>query len=424
MPPPAEPSGPNRTNRTAEPIGVEEHLALILDQITELPAYDQPLLETLGLPVVADVISPLSLPNFDNSAMDGYAVVVRDVADASADKPVHLPVIGEIAAGQTKIYAMSPGTAVKIMTGAPIPTGCDAVVPVEHTDDGVAKVLINKAPTLGQHIRRTGEDVKKGDVLLKAGDRMDPRRVGLLASVGIGRIATCPRPRVVIMSTGTELVEPDEKLGRDQIYDSNSYLLAAAARAAGAIAYRVTAAPDDPATFIDALSDQLVRADLVVTSGGVSKGTHDVVKEALAGLGTVNFHEVAMQPGKPQGFGVVGEDSTPIFTLPGNPVSAYVSFEMFVTPALRKMMGRTPYTRSMVRAKITDAVTSIPGRRQFVRGFFEPKVGGSTVTPVGGTGSHLLGGLSHSNALIVLGEEVTSAQAGSDVPVILLDRDY
>ncbi|RNL78286.1 gephyrin-like molybdotransferase Glp [Nocardioides marmorisolisilvae] len=407
-----------------EPISVDAHLELILDRITELPAYDQPLLETMGLPVVEDIISPISLPVFDNSAMDGYAVVFKDVAEASPEKPVHLPVVGEIAAGQTTIFAMSPGTAVRIMTGAPIPTGCTAVVPVEHTDDGVVKVLISQAPVEGQHIRRAGEDIKAGDVLLKAGDRFDARRLGLLASVGIGRVSTRPRPRVVIMSTGSELVEPGEVLGKDRIYDSNSYLLAAAARQAGAIAYRVTATPDDPETFVEALSDQLVRADLVVTSGGVSKGTHDVVKEALSRLGTVSFHEVAMQPGKPQGFGVVGEDSTPIFTLPGNPVSAYVSFEMFVAPALRKMMGRTPYSRSLVRAQITSTVSSMPGRRQFLRGFFEPKVGGSTVTPVGGAGSHLMGGLSQSNALIVLGEDLTLAKEGSDVPVILLDRDY
>ena len=405
-------------------MGVDEHLALVLEKISTLPAYDQPLLETIGLPVVDDIISPVSLPVFDNSAMDGYAVVFKDVAEASPEKPVHLPVVGEIAAGQTTIFAMSPGTAVRIMTGAPIPTGCTAVVPVEHTDDGVVKVLISQAPTEGQHIRRAGEDVRTGDLLLKAGDRLDARRVGLLASVGIGRITTRPRPRVVIMSTGSELVEPGETLGKDRIYDSNSYLLAAAARSAGAIAYRVSAIPDDPETFSEALSDQLVRADLVVTSGGVSKGTHDVVKEALAQLGTVSFHEVAMQPGKPQGFGVIGEDSTPIFTLPGNPVSAYVSFEMFVAPALRKMMGRTPYSRSLVRAQITSTVSSITGRRQFLRGLFEPKVGGSTVTPVGGAGSHLMGGLSQANALIVLGEDVSIAKAGSDVPVILLDRDY
>jgi molybdopterin molybdotransferase len=405
-------------------MGVDEHLALVLERIDELPAYDQPLLETLGLPAVEDVVSPLSLPIFDNSAMDGYAVVFRDVADAGPERPVHLPVVGEIAAGQTQIFAMSPGTAVRIMTGAPIPTGCTAVVPVEDTDDGVAKVLIRKAPAEGQHIRRAGEDVKEGDVILRAGERIDARRAGLMASVGIGRVTTRPRPRVVVMSTGSELVEPGEKLGRDSIYDANSYLLAAAARQAGAIAYRVTASPDDPETFVEALSDQLVRADVVVTSGGVSKGTHDVVKEALSELGTVTFREVAMQPGKPQGFGVIGEDDTPIFTLPGNPVSAYVSFEVFVVPALRKMMGRVPLNRTLVRARITTGVTSIAGRRQFLRGQFEPRVGGSVVTPVGGPGSHLMGGLAEANALIVLAEDVTTVAPDSDVPVLLLDREY
>ncbi|MCW2783490.1 MAG: moeA [Marmoricola sp.] len=406
------------------PITVDEHLALILDRVTELSAYDQPLLETIGLPVFADIVSPVSLPGFDNSAMDGYAVHFRDVAHATTDTPVHLPVVGEIAAGASKVSALQPGTTVRIMTGAPVPPGCNAVVPVESTDNGSTKVLISQAPIEGQHIRRAGEDVTKGDVLLTAGERIDARRIGLLASVGIGRVTTRPRPRVVIMSTGTELVEPGGSLGHGEIFDSNSYLLAAAAKHAGAIAYRVSSTSDDPVAFTEALSDQLVRADVVVTSGGVSKGTHDVVKEALVGLGTVAFHEVAMQPGKPQGFGVVGEDSTPIFTLPGNPVSAYISFELFVVPALRKMMGRTPLNRSLVRAQLTTPVTSIPGRRQFLRGLFEPKIGGSTVTPVGGAGSHLMGGLSRANALIVLGETITSVQAGTDVPVLLLDRDY
>ena len=222
-------------------MGVDEHLALVLERIDELPAYDQPLLETLGLPAVDDIVSPISLPIFDNSAMDGYAVVFRDVAEAGPERPVHLPVVGEIAAGQTQIFAMSPGTAVRIMTGAPIPTGCTAVVPVEDTDDGVAKVLIRRAPTEGQHIRRAGEDIKEGDVILRAGERIDARRAGLLASVGVGRVTTRPRPRVVVMSTGSELVEPGEQLARDSIFDANSYLLAAAARQAGAIAYRVSA---------------------------------------------------------------------------------------------------------------------------------------------------------------------------------------
>jgi molybdopterin molybdotransferase len=226
------------------------------------------------------------------------------------------------------------------------------------------------------------------------------------------------------MSTGSELVEPGAQLARDSIYDANSYLLAAAARQAGAIAYRVTATPDDPETFSEALSDQLVRADVVVTSGGVSKGTHDVVKEVLGSLGTVDFVEVAMQPGKPQGFGVVGEDRTPIFTLPGNPVSSYVSFEAFVLPVIRKLMGKLPHARPTVRARLTHSISSPPGRRQFVRGEYDRDGGEPNVSPVGGHGSHLIGDLAGSNALIVVPEDVTSVTAGEQVQVKLLDEDF
>jgi len=226
------------------------------------------------------------------------------------------------------------------------------------------------------------------------------------------------------MSTGNELRDPGSQLGYDSIYDSNSYLLAAAVRAAGAIPYRVGAVGDDPHVFSDALSDQLVRADVVVTSGGVSKGAYDVVKDVLSRLGTVEFCEVAMQPGKPQGFGRVGEDQTPIFTLPGNPVSSYVSFEVFVVPALRRLMGRLPYRRPLVQATLTDDVPSPKGRRQYLRARFEVGHRGATVTPVGGAGSHLLGGLAHSNALVVIGEDVTAVAAGDTVSVLALDRDF
>jgi molybdopterin molybdotransferase len=248
------------------------------------------------------------------------------------------------------------------------------------------------------------------------------RQVGLLAALGRGRVPTSPRPRVVVMSTGSELVEPGRPLGRDSIYDSNSYLLAAAVRAHGGVPYRVVASSDDPEAFTDALSDQLVRADMVVTSGGVSKGTHDVVKEVLSGLGTVEFLEVAMQPGKPQGFGVVGEDATPIFTLPGNPVSAYVSFEMFVVPALHKLTGREPVGRTMTTATLQSPLRSMPGKQQLVRARAELSAGGVRVTPVGGPGSHLVAGLAQADALIVLGESVTRADQGEQVPVVLLDR--
>jgi molybdopterin molybdotransferase len=403
---------------------VDEHVDRVLEALEPLQPYDQPLLEAQGLPVCEDIAAPIDLPSFDNSAMDGYAVYFDDVVTASEDHPVHLPVVGELAAGQTQLFALSPGTSVRIMTGAPTPQGCDAVVPVEWTDGGIATVRITQAPTRGEHIRLHGEDVQVGDILLGDGALLGPRQIGLLASVGRAQVRARPRPRIVILSTGSELREPGTALGHDSIYDGNSFMLAAAARAAGAIAYRVGIVSDDPQAFSDALSDQLVRADMVVTSGGVSKGEYDVVKEVLSELGTVAFGEVAMQPGKPQGFGFVGEDATPIFTLPGNPVSSYVSFEVFVVPAIRRMMGRTPYRRPMVRALVSHGFSSPPGKRQFVRALFEVDSVGAHVTPVGGHGSHLMGDLSDSNALIVVPEEVTSVTPGQHAQVLVLDRDF
>ena len=403
---------------------VDEHVERIVESLEPLHPYDQPLLEALGLPVCENITAPMDLPAFDNSAMDGYAVYFGDVATASEDHPVHLPVVGEMAAGQTKLFALSPGTAVRIMTGAPVPQGADAVVPVEWTDGGVASVRITKAPQRDQHVRHKGEDVQVGDVLLEDGSILGPRQLGLLASVGRSQVRSRPRPRIVILSTGAELREPGTALGHDSVYDANSYMLAAAARTAGAIAYRVGIVSDDPNDFSDALSDQLVRADLVVTSGGVSKGAYDVVKEVLSELGTVSFGEVAMQPGKPQGFGFVGEDSTPIITLPGNPVSSYVSFEVFVVPAIRRMMGRLPYRRPMVRALCSQGFASIPGRQQYVRAQFEIDGKGAHVAPVGGHGSHLVGDLSEANSLIVVPSETTSVAGGSQVQVLVLDRDF
>ena len=401
-------------------VPVADHVARILDAVTPLPVFDQALMDALGLPVAEDVTAPLPLPSFDNSGMDGYAVVFKDVADAREDRPVHLPVVGEIGAGQASMLAMSPGTAVKIMTGAPVPQGCTAVVPYEWTDRGVAHVQISQAPTEGQHIRRAGEDVEEGDVLISEGTVLGPRQLGLLAAAGRAFVKSRPRPRVVVMSTGTELREPGMTLGHDSIYDANSYMLAAAVTAAGGIAYRVGAVADDVRGFTEALTDQLVRADIVVTSGGVSQGDYDVVKEALAGLGTVWFGGVAMQPGKPQGFGVVGDDETLIFTLPGNPVSAYVSFQAFVLPALRKMQGRRPYERPTHTAHITHGLSSIPGRQQMVRGQYDASV----VTPVGGHGSHLIGDLADANCLIVVPAETDSLAPGESVQVLLLDEDF
>ena len=407
-----------------ELVTVEEHLARILDAIEPLGAFPQPLMETLGLAAAEDVVAPISLPSFDNSGMDGYAVAFADVVSASEDAPVHLPVVGEIGAGQAQLLAMSPGTAVKIMTGAPLPAGADAVVPYEWTDRGVAQVQITQAPTEGQHIRRAGEDVSEGDVLIEDGTVLGPRHLGLLAAVGRGTVLSRPRPRVVILSTGSELREPGTPLGHDSIYDGNSWLLAASARRAGAIAYRVGIVPDESRAFLDALSDQLVRADLVVTSGGVSQGDYDVVKEALRPSGSVWFGGVKMQPGKPQGFGTVGEDETPIFTLPGNPVSAYISFETFVLPAIRKLMGKRPWSRPTTRARLTHPLSSPPGRRQYMRGSYAVDRGGPFVSPVGGAGSHLIGDLASANALIIVPEDATSVSAGEQVQIVWLDEEY
>jgi molybdopterin molybdotransferase len=399
----------------SEPITPDEHREQILAALRPMAAFPQPLLECLGLAAAEDVHAEVALPSFDNSSMDGYAVRWADVASAAAESPVHLPVVGEIGAGQAHLLALSPGTAAKIMTGAPLPSGADCVVPYEWTDRGVAQVVISQAPEQAQHVRFIGEDVALGDLVVAEGTLLGPRQVGLLAAVGRSHVAARPRPRVVILSTGSELREPGHPLGHDAIYDANSYLLAACVRQAGAVAYRVGILPDSPREFLAALEDQLVRADLVLTSGGVSAGDYDVVKEALAPQG-VWFGPVAMQPGRPQGFGLVGEDRIPLIAVPGNPVSAYLSFQQFVLPALRRLMGITPETLPTAAARLTHRIVSPAGRRQFLRAY----VDGGSASPVGGPGSHLIGGLAEANALIVVPEETTVVEAGATVDVVLL----
>ncbi|HVD26939.1 MAG TPA: gephyrin-like molybdotransferase Glp, partial [Mycobacteriales bacterium] len=289
-------------------------------------------------------------------------------------------------------------------------------------DRGLAAVTITQAPEVGAHIRRTGEDVHRGDAVLEAGTRLGPGQLGLLAAVGRDRVVVRPRPRVVIISTGSELVEPGTRPAAGQIHESNSYILTTAAREAGATAFRVGIVPDDSRTLMNAIEDQLIRADLVLTSGGVSVGAYDVVKEVLTRLGTVSFEGVAMQPGKPQGFGTIGPDSTPIITLPGNPVSSYVSFEVFVRPVIRKMLGVEPLHRPTVRAVCLEGFDSPADKRQYMRGWLDVVDGRYVVRPVGGAGSHLVGGLAHSNCLIVVPEDVTEVPDGSAVEVMVLER--
>ena len=394
---------------------VADHLSDILAAVKPLPPLDLQLLDAHGCVLADDVVAPWPLPQFDNSAMDGYAVVTEDVAAASADDPVSLPVVADIAAGDHGVYSVGHGYAARIMTGAPMPRGADAVVPVEWTDAGVAKVSITRAPKPGQHVRLAG--------VLKAGTFLGAPQVGLLAALGKDRVRVRPRPRVVVLSTGSELVEPGLPLAPGQIPDSNSYTLTAAAKEAGAVVYRVGIVPDDSQRLLDTIEDQLIRADVVVTSGGVSAGAYDVVKEVLSTLGTVTFERVAMQPGMPQGFGHVGDEKIPIFTLPGNPVSAFVSFEVFVRPAIRKMLGVARLHRPSVRAVLQTTLRSPEGKRQFARAKLHASNDGSyLVTPMDGQGSHLVGDLAYANALIVVPEHVTEIAPGQVVDAMLLER--
>jgi len=401
---------------------VDTHLSDVLSAVEVLSPLDLTLLDAHGCVLAEDIASTHPLPPFDNSAMDGYAVRAADVAGATASSPVTLPVVGDVAAGSNTPYTVQPGLCVRIMTGAPLPPGADAIVPLEWTDGGLAQVTIRQAAEAGRHIRRAGEDVTPGTTVLSTGAHLGAAQVGLLAAVGRERVSVRPRPRVVVLSTGSELVDPGQPLTTGKIPDSNSTLLTAAAGEAGAIAFRVGIVPDDPRVLIDTLEDQLIRADLVVTSGGVSVGAYDVVKEALGRIGDVKFERVAMQPGMPQGFGRIGPDKTPFFGLPGNPVSAYVSFEVFVRPAIRRMLGVEPLSRPTVRARLTSSVSSPPGKRTYARAWVTVENGEYVVRPVGGSGSHLIASLAGANAFVVVPEATTELEAGAVVTTMLLER--
>ncbi|MGH6654569.1 MAG: molybdotransferase-like divisome protein Glp [Actinocrinis sp.] len=416
---------------------VEQHLETVLGGIKPLPPFAQHLLDAHGHRLAEDVIAPRDVPLFDNSAMDGYAVRRIDVTGADEQNPAVLAVTQELPAGAAATAEIGPGACARIMTGAPVPPGADAVVPVEWTDGGSGRgdadvrgervVRIYREPAQGEHIRRTGEDIRADQTLLTAGTTLGARQIGLLAAVGLSLVQVLPSPRVVILSTGSELVEPGDAVGPGQIPDANGYTLSAAAREAGAIVYRVGVVADDPKLLLDTIEEQLVRADLIITTGGVSVGAYDVVKEALSGLGTVRFGRVAMQPGMPQGFGTLGADEIPIFTLPGNPVSAYVGFELFVRPAIRKLMGyQNDLGRPSVGAVCTQAIDSPVGRRQYARGAISSSgtAGRFEVRPVGGAGSHLMGGLAQANCLITVPEDRARVEAGETVSVILLDNGF
>jgi molybdopterin molybdotransferase len=394
---------------------VEEHQAAVAGLLPLLGVEDVPLAAAHGRVLAEDVVARVALPGFDNSAMDGYAARRADVAAASADRPVRLPVADDIPAGRTDVRPLEPGTVQRIMTGAMLPAGTDVVVPVELTDAATDEVAIRSAPEAGTHLRHAGEDIAAGVVALSAGTALGAAQLGLAAAVGVGTVRVRRRPRVLVLSTGSELVEPGEPLEPGQIYESNSALLTAAVAEAGGEGRRLHFVPDDVDQFLTTVRAELAGADLLITSGGVSAGAYEVVKDGFRQLGTVEFVKVAMQPGGPQGAGTV--DGVPVVTLPGNPVSSFVSFEVFVRPALRRALGHAEPDRLRTTARLTAPLRSPAGRRQFLRGRFDA----GEVSQVGGPGSHLVAHLARANCLVAVPEDVTELPAGAEVEVVLIE---
>ena len=390
---------------------VEEHQAVVNALLPLLPEEEVPVAAAHGRVLARDVTATVPLPGFDNSAMDGYAARWAEVAGA----PVRLPVAEDIPAGRTDVFPLARGTVHRIMTGAPLPPGADVVIPVELTDGGTDVVEIRDAPAAGTHLRAAGEDITQGTVALEAGSPLGAAQLGLAAAVGLTNLPVRRKPRVLVLSTGSELVAPGRPLLPGQIYESNSLLLVAAVEDAGGEARRLHFVPDDVDQFLDTIRAEVATADLLVTSGGVSAGAYEVVKDAFRELGTVEFAKVSMQPGGPQGAGTV--EGVPVVTLPGNPVSAFVSFEVFVRPALRRALGYTFPDRLHVPARLTGALRSPAGRRQFLRG----RYGGGQVSQVGGPGSHLVAHLARANCLVVVPEDVTELPAGAEVGVVLIE---
>ena len=401
-------------------IPVQTARDMVLAQIPVLGAERLDLLSSLGRILAEDVSAPFDVPPHDNSAMDGYAVRAQDTTGAAPTQPVVLEVIGDVAAGYVSQLSLDAGQSIRIMTGAPLPDGADAVVRVEDTRRGEGpQVIILHAVPPHYDVRRAGEDFPRGQTLLRKGTRLRPAEIGVLASVGRSCLAVYQRPQVAILATGDELVEIDEPLTPGKIMNSNSYALAALVAEAGGIPLRLGIARDTRAD-LEAKFTQATRADIIISSGGVSVGDFDFVKDMLQRDGSeMQFWSVCMKPGKPFAFGRIG--GKPLFGLPGNPVSAMVSFEIFVRPALLRMMGHAHLYRAIVNATLTEDFHKHDERKHFVRVRLTRQDDQYRATLTGAQGSGILSSMSKANGLAIIDEDRLVVPAGANVPVMLLD---
>jgi molybdopterin molybdotransferase len=401
-------------------ISVEEALNRILETIRPLPLEKANLLDALGRVIGEDVCAGRNIPPKDNSAMDGYAIRWQDTQGASKEDPAVLTVIEDIPAGAIPLKSVEPGEASRIMTGAPVPDGADAVMRMEDTEKDGGKVKIFTAAHKGLDIRNAGEDVKEGETVICRGDVVRPAEIGMLATLGRSFISVYQKPVVAILATGDELVDIDEKPTPWQIVSSNSYSIAAQIIECGGIPLQIGIAKDTREDLV-AKFRAAMRADIIISSGGVSVGDYDLVKDIMKEVGNnMQFWQVAMRPGKPLAFGSM--EGIPVFGLPGNPVSSMVSFEQFVRPSILKMMGHKTLFRKTVTAAIREGITKKQGARHFIRARVDYENGQYTVSATGEQGSGILKSMVRANGLIVLPENATSAKAGEAVTVQLIDR--
>ena len=412
---------------------VEQAFQRIISHFAPLDTVELPVLECLGLTLAEDINSPLDLPPLSNSAMDGYAVLHADIADANGTPPT-LSVISAVAAGQVSDQTVTAGNAIRIMTGAPVPAGADTVVPFEETDEldrlrdgsavgGLDEIEIRKALPLGSNVRPAGEDVRAGELVLTAGTLVRPAEAGVMASLGLGKARVIRRPVVAVLSTGDELTAVGDPLAPGHIYDSNSSSVAAAVIAAGGLP-RIIGIARDNLDDLHRCIDAAAAADLLVTSAGVSKGDYDMVKDVLEQRGDMNFWSVRMRPAKPLAFGLLhreGRNPLPLLGLPGNPVSALLAFEMFGRPAVRRMLGRDLLARPMVEGVLTGPIFNSDGRRVYARVEVERRDGTWFATPTGPQGSNILTSLSRANGLAICPSDLTRKEAGQAVKIIMLD---